>query len=148
MSSINPLNPAAPAPAAATGSNSLTDPNTFLKLLVAELKYQNPLNPADPNQYLAQTAQFSMVQKINDLDTQMTAMNKASQEAAAAALIGRHITGSTASGDTVQGTVTGVQATGSDVQLLVGGQDVPMTAVTSIAAATTAAATTAPATQS
>ena len=133
MSAINPIN-AAPATSTApsTGTNSLTDPNTFLKLLVAELKYQDPLNPADPNQYLAQTAQFSMVQKINDLDSQMASMLKASQEAAGAALIGRQVAGTTAQGDTVKGAVTGMQTSSSGVDLLVDGKDVPIANVTSI----------------
>jgi len=142
MSSINPVSatpPATSAPAASTGTDSLTDPNTFLKLLVAELKYQDPLNPADPNQYLAQTAQFSMVQKINDLDSQMTSMLKASQEAAGAALIGRQVTGTTAAGDAITGAVTGLNASTSGVDLLVSGQDVPIGNVTSITAATTSA---------
>jgi flagellar basal-body rod modification protein FlgD len=147
MSSISPINATSTAPAPTTGTDSLTDPNTFLKLLVAELKYQDPLNPADPNQYLAQTAQFSMVEKINDLDTQLTAMNKASQEAAAAALIGRQVVGTTATGDAVTGAVSAVQASSSGVDLLVGGKDVPMGSVTSITEATSAATTaTAPAT--
>ena len=39
----------ASAPAAATNAtSSLLDPNTFLTLLVDELKYQNPFNPSDP----------------------------------------------------------------------------------------------------
>ena len=39
-----------------TKSDSLSDKDTFLKLLVAQLKYQDPSNPADSTQFLAQTA--------------------------------------------------------------------------------------------
>lgn len=142
MSTINPITSAtasASSTNASTGANSLSDPNTFLKLLVAELKYQNPLNPSDPNQYLAQTAQFSMVQKINDLDSQMTAMLKASQEAAGAALIGRQVTGTTTGGDPVTGVVSSLQASASGVDLLVGGKAVPIADVTAISGAASAA---------
>ena len=43
------------------------DENTFLKLLVAQLKYQNPLQPTDPSTFMAQTAQFTQVEKLNQL---------------------------------------------------------------------------------
>jgi flagellar basal-body rod modification protein FlgD len=154
MSSINPIGPTAAQTSAAarqTGTASLSDPNTFLQLLVSELKYQNPMNPADPNQYLAQTAQFAMVQKINDLDTQMTAMLQASEQSAAAALIGRQVVANSASGTPVTGVVTGMQMAGGVASLVIGTQIVPMANVTSVtnptsapAAAPTTAATSAP----
>ena len=159
MSSINPIGPTAAQTSAAqsaaaqrqTGTASLSDPNTFLQLLVSELKYQDPMNPADPNQYLAQTAQFAMVQKINDLDTQMTSMLQASEQAAAAALIGRHVVADTAGGTPVTGVVTGMQMSGGVPSLVVGTQTVPMANVTSVtdapstpAAAASTAATSAP----
>src|SRR5688500_15735757 len=44
------------------GATTQTDPqtigkDTFLKLLVAQLKYQNPMEPVDSSQFMAQTAQ-------------------------------------------------------------------------------------------
>ncbi|HWW54044.1 MAG TPA: flagellar hook capping FlgD N-terminal domain-containing protein [Acidimicrobiales bacterium] len=148
MSSINPLSPTpaqTTSPTRSTGADSLADPNTFLQLLVAELKNQDPMNPSDPNQYLAQTAQFTMVQKINDLDTQMTSMLASSQQAAAAALIGRQIVGSTASGTPVSGVVSGLQMSNGAPLLVVGGKTLPMSNVTSVSETSTAA-TAAPAT--
>jgi flagellar basal-body rod modification protein FlgD len=130
-----PTAPATPSTTRSTGTDSLSDPNTFLQLLVAELKYQNPMNPADPNQYLAQTAQFSMVQKINDMDTQITSMLAASQQAAASSLIGRQIVGSTVTGTPVTGVVTGLQMASGGPLLVVGTQTVPMGNVTSVSSA-------------
>jgi flagellar basal-body rod modification protein FlgD len=153
MSSINPISTVSPTSlttpsttaSASTGTNSLTDPNTFLKLLVAELKYQDPMNPTDPNTMLAQTAQFSVVEQLNNLTTQIAAMTTSSQDAAGAALIGRRVAGTDAAGDAVSGVVSGLQTSSSGMELLVGGQDVPLANVTSIAdasAATTPSATT------
>ncbi len=145
MSSIPPVQSALTQPPTAlatpsttrsTGTNSLSDPNTFLQLLVAELKYQNPMNPADPNQYLAQTAQFTMVQKINDMDTQITSMLASSQQAAASSLIGRQIVGTTATGTAVTGVVTGLQMASGGPLLVVGNQTVPMGNVMSVSSAT------------
>jgi flagellar basal-body rod modification protein FlgD len=44
------------------------DKGTFLKLLVAQLKNQNPLNPADGVQFVTQLAQFTSLEQ----STQMT----------------------------------------------------------------------------
>lgn len=50
----------------------LADKTTFLKLLVTQIKNQNPLNPQDGAQFLAQLAQFSQVEQLvgirQDLD--------------------------------------------------------------------------------
>ncbi len=57
----------------ATNTGSAAKPNKelgqedFLKLLVAQLKNQDPNNPADNGEFLGQIAQFSMVSGIDDL---------------------------------------------------------------------------------
>ena len=43
--------------------NNLTDKSTFLKLLVAQIKNQNPLNPTDGVQFLTQLTQFSQLEQ-------------------------------------------------------------------------------------
>lgn len=53
----SPVN--ATAPASATPSK-----DTFLKLLVAQIKNQNPLSPSDGAQFLAQLAQFSQLEQL------------------------------------------------------------------------------------
>jgi len=143
MSSISPLTPPLQqtpgqiaAASSSTGTNSLTDPQTFLKLLVAELKYQNPLNPTDPTQYLGETAQFSMVQTLNTVGSDITAMLTASQQAAAAALIGRQVTGTDSAGDTITGVVTGMQTASGSTSLQIGNQSIPLANVTSVTAST------------
>ena len=59
-------------PPASSGTAGLANENTFLKLLVAQLKNQDPLNPQDGTQFVAQLAQFSgleqSIQMRQDLD--------------------------------------------------------------------------------
>ena len=45
-----------------TSSNSV-DYNTFLQLLIAEMKNQDPTNPMDTSQYMSQFAQLSSVEQ-------------------------------------------------------------------------------------
>lgn len=49
-----------------------TDKNMFVRLLSAQLKNQDPSNPADSTQYVAQMAQFSALEQMTNLNTTMT----------------------------------------------------------------------------
>ncbi|MEZ5351241.1 MAG: flagellar hook capping FlgD N-terminal domain-containing protein [Bryobacteraceae bacterium] len=46
-----------------TATDPLTSKDTFLKLLVAQLQNQNPLDPADPMGFVSQLAQFSSLEQ-------------------------------------------------------------------------------------
>lgn len=53
-----------PAPAPASNTSALTsDFETFLKMLTAQARNQDPLEPLDSSEYAAQLAQFSMVEQ-------------------------------------------------------------------------------------
>ncbi|KIN65910.1 Flagellar basal-body rod modification protein FlgD [Sulfitobacter noctilucae] len=79
--------------AAAEQNNSVlsSDFETFLKMLTAQAKYQDPLEPIDSSEYAAQLAQFSMVEQqvlSNDLLTALTAQLGSSNLAQMASWIG------------------------------------------------------------
>jgi len=50
------------------------DKNAFLQLLVAQIRHQDPLNPADSTQFLAQLAQFSELEQMINISTQLEAI--------------------------------------------------------------------------
>jgi flagellar basal-body rod modification protein FlgD len=54
--------------------DKLADKSTFLKLLVAQLKYQNPLNPADGVQFVTQLAQFSALEQSTSMSQDLAAI--------------------------------------------------------------------------
>ena len=62
-----------PAPTLKSPQDALANENTFLKLLVTQLKNQDPSNPQDGTQFVAQLAQFSgleqQLQMRQDLDS-------------------------------------------------------------------------------
>jgi flagellar basal-body rod modification protein FlgD len=57
-----PDQPAAGAPSDPTAL--LANQQTFLQLLVAQIKNQNPLNPTDGTQFVTQLAQFSQLEQL------------------------------------------------------------------------------------
>lgn len=116
---------AAKSPTDAMGSD------TFLKLLVAQLKYQDPSKPADGTALLGQTAQFQMVEKLQLLSDQNKALLSEQQASSAISLVGRTI--SYTQGDkTLSGVVGSVRLTAAGPILAVGQTDVPMSSVTTV----------------
>ena len=56
--------PAASQTPSVTNIDGLANENTFLQLLVAQIKNQDPLQPADSVQFLSQLAQFSQLEQL------------------------------------------------------------------------------------
>jgi flagellar basal-body rod modification protein FlgD len=74
-----------------TGTSATDLQNTFLQLLVAQLKNQDPTNPMDSSQMTSQLAQISTVQGISQLNTSLSSLStqlSAGQQSQAANLIG------------------------------------------------------------
>jgi flagellar basal-body rod modification protein FlgD len=82
--------------ATATSSGQLSktqvDYQSFLKLLVAQMKNQDPTNPMDSTQYMAQLAAFSQVEQQVQMNTKLDQMLQSSTLEQADAIIGRTIT--------------------------------------------------------
>ena len=51
-----------------------SDFDTFLKMLTAQAKYQDPLEPLDSTEYAAQLAQFSMVEQQVQTNEQLLSL--------------------------------------------------------------------------
>lgn len=56
------------------------DKNTFLKLLVAQLKYQDPMNPADGIQFVTQLAQFTSLEQATRMSEDIAAIRAAMEK--------------------------------------------------------------------
>lgn len=95
------------APAATDSvAKAQVDYQSFLRLLVAQMKNQDPTNPMDSTQYVAQLAAFSQVEQSIQMNTKLEQMLQSSALAQADSLIGRTVT--SADGE-VSGTVASVR---------------------------------------
>jgi len=149
---------AAPAPATSTGSSTSTaagansstgtktsgttampggllDRDAFLKLLVAQLKYQDPTKPMDSSQLVSQSAQLSVVDKLNEISTLLTSSGAANRLSLGGSLVGKQITFPDVDGTLKSAIATSVSFDGTNTVVHAGTFDVPLEMVRSIAAA-------------
>lgn len=108
-------------------STGSVDYDTFLKLLVAQLKNQDPTQPMDPTQYVAQLATFSNVEQSMKTNSKLDALMSTMALAQADGLIGRTIT--SADGE-ITGVVKSLQvgSTGGGIAVLEDGRKVDLSA--------------------
>lgn len=108
------------------------DSDAFLQLLVAQLKYQNPMEPTDGTQFLQQTAQFTQVETLQTLaDTQQQLMNL-TQFSLAVGLTGKTVSAIDANGASVTGEVGGVRFTVDGPELEIGDRWLPIASVVEV----------------
>ncbi len=70
------------------------DKDDFLKLLVTQLSYQDPLNPTDSKEFTAQLAQFSSLEELTNMNSALSEIldfQKSLQNAIMPSLIGKEV---------------------------------------------------------
>ncbi len=82
------------------GGTSSLGKDAFLKLLMTQMKYQDPLNPQTDQQFVAQLAQFSALEEMQN-------MNATSKNTQAFGLLGREVVMDVTDGNKELGTVQG-----------------------------------------
>lgn len=125
------------AKSATVGSPTL-DREAFLKLLVAQLKYQDPSKPMDSSAMISQSAQLSVVDKLEAISNTLTESSSANRLTLGGSVIGKQVTYLDKDGATVSALVTGVAFDGATTVLKTGTTDIPLASVKSISTATPA----------
>jgi flagellar basal-body rod modification protein FlgD len=115
-----------------TSTSSTDDYDMFLQLLVAQLKYQDPMNPTDSTQFLSQNAQFTSLQKMGELNDTMTSMLSVQSSFGSTNLIGKTVTYANADGTTGSGVATGVTFYSGGPVLTVDGKEVAVSQVITV----------------
>jgi flagellar basal-body rod modification protein FlgD len=116
--------------------------DTFMKLLVTQMRNQDPLQPAKNEQMLAQLAQFSSLEQMQDLNDNIVGLAVLQQSNAlmsqltnSSSLIGKSVEYvDPKSGNQVWGTVSSVRIKEGLAILNIGGEDIPLANVTEVGA--------------
>ncbi len=127
----NPTGGTSGAAAAKTANPSALGQGAFMQLLVAELKYQNPMQPSNPTAFIGELAQFQTLSSMTALQKDMQAQSQAAQMQEAVGLVGhkvQYLAGTRHGSGTVQRVVvrSGVPA------IVVGKTTVALSDVTSV----------------
>jgi flagellar basal-body rod modification protein FlgD len=120
------------------------DSETFLKLLVAQLKYQDPSDPASSSELMAQTATLAQVQSLDAIAKQNSQSLTLQKSLSAGALVGQTVSYTDSDGATKTGVVTAVKISSdstAESQAVIGGVDVDLARISQVALASAATAT-------
>jgi len=107
------------SPATAQASVGLDD---FLKIFLTQLNYQDPLEPVDNREFLAQLAQFSSVELANRTSETTSALLDSSNLSQSIGLLGKAVNVQLDQG-TASGTVIAMNLVGGQPQLTVSQAD-------------------------
>jgi flagellar basal-body rod modification protein FlgD len=100
--------PSASTGSATSASNQVVDQNTFLKLLIAQMKNQDPSSPMDTSQMMTQFSQMSQVEQAVQTNSKLDALLSSSALSQADGLIGRTAKFVSNDGTTVSGKISSV----------------------------------------
>ncbi len=125
-----------------TGSNNSDSNNLmggigksdFLQLLVAQLRNQDPLQPMQDGEFIAQMAQLNTVEQLTTMNNNLTEFMNFNEMAQASSLIGKTIEAEPQGKAPIQGTVQQVVLEQGKPVLMVDGQKVAMSDIRQISA--------------
>ncbi len=92
VNSATSPSPTSASTTSSTAQAATVDYNSFLKLLVQEMKNQDPTSPTDPTQYLGQLASFSNVEQAIQTNSKLDTLLTTSSLTQAETVIGRTVT--------------------------------------------------------
>lgn len=135
--SVDQATQAAALAANQSSSRSQTmDSEVFMKLLVTQLRNQDPSSPMDTNQMISQQTQLAMMEQITNQTTTGNENFSLQMRIAAANLVGKHVSYTDATtGKSIEGTATAVSYAGSVPTVTVGGKEVDLDVISGITTA-------------
>ncbi|MCK4257441.1 MAG: flagellar hook assembly protein FlgD [Halanaerobiales bacterium] len=123
-------------------TNNSTEENVlgkddFLKLLVTQLQYQDPLNPMEDRDFIAQTAQFSSLEQMQNMNQNFSNLMRMQSISQMASLLGKDVSyfkpaGETEEAEVLTGTVSEVKYEDGIALMVIDGEDIPLDFMLSI----------------
>lgn len=132
--------------AATNAVKNILGKDDFLKLLITQLKYQDPMEPTDNKDFIAQMAQFSSLEQMNNMAggfaklvvNQESALREATISQALS-MIGRQVSAFTPVDpeagtvpEAISGVVTGMKLINNMPHVVVNGKTVPISYISEV----------------
>jgi flagellar basal-body rod modification protein FlgD len=105
--------------------------DAFLELLVAQMKNQDPMNPADSSEFFSQLSQLTMLEQVWKMNENMDLLMNQQKSAQATSMIGKTVE-LKVDGGNVTGTVSGVHISETGVTLDVNGTEYALDAIVTV----------------
>ena len=122
-----------PSTSLSLSSSNLLGKETFLKLFVAELTNQNPMEPMDNKDFVTQMAQFSSLEQLNNLNLNLGSIFQMQMLYQAGQMIGYRVEGTDPStGELVRGVVEEVLWEENNIYLVIGKKSIPFSSIVRI----------------
>jgi flagellar basal-body rod modification protein FlgD len=101
--------------------------DAFMKLLITQLKYQDPTRPMEDREFIAQMAQFSALEQMTEMNKEIASLSKSTRTAEAFSLLGKRVDAlSSATNRVVSGVVSSIHYRDDEQVLVVGGQEISL----------------------
>lgn len=126
---------------APTGFAALTSQD-FMKMLLAELKNQDPTQPMSNAELLTQISQMQSLQSNVELNSTLTGFASDQQISSGASFLGKMVTGTDSKKNPVSGIADSVSSQNGTVTIGVGSSSIPIGNLTGVALASPPPATT------
>jgi flagellar basal-body rod modification protein FlgD len=121
MSTTPITNTGSPAPATQSKQTASLGKDDFLKLFVAQMQHQDPMNPMADGEFMGQMAQFSTLEQITNVAQANEAMLSSLGMSQSLGLLGQTVTYVDEAGVRQTGTVEKVVTEGGVAKLTIGG---------------------------
>lgn len=101
------------------------DKDAFLQLLVAQLKHQDPMKPMDDTAFIAEMAQFSSLEQMQNLNKLLEKQMGFQALTQASSMIGKHVTLQEPgeNGQIITGRVDEIRSGGGEVRVVIDGKE-------------------------
>ncbi len=115
------------------GEKSGLGKDSFLKLLVTELRHQDPTKPMEDKEFISQMAQFSSLEQMSNLNKEMKSLVMSQKSAEAYGILGKDIEAyDPVQKKAVKGTVNSVFYKGEELMIGIGKEEISMKNIHSV----------------
>ncbi|HBE03387.1 MAG: hypothetical protein A2096_03605 [Spirochaetes bacterium GWF1_41_5] len=113
-------------------ANEAMGKDQFLKLLVTQLSHQNPLEPMDNKEFIAQMAQFSSLEQMSQLNKSMDSLLTGFEAMKSDSYLGKNVEYQDESGTMARGKAESVHFEEKSVKVMVNGNSIPAEKIKSV----------------